>query len=116
MSSKVYCSIGNVPKNKKRGSMKECIEKKQIRYYGIKKVDSKLVASVLKSKKNQNNIEKIKLKEITLSARLKKIKTEYDKENKRSKSQKNEKKINELKGKYNKLADQINELRIILSK
>lgn len=40
--SKAYCGIGNVPKNKKRGSMKECAEAGQIRYYGLKLIDEKL--------------------------------------------------------------------------
>ena len=36
-----YCGAGDVPKGAKRGTMRECAEKKQIRYYGIKKIDSK---------------------------------------------------------------------------
>lgn len=38
---KPYCSIGEVPKGQKRGSMKECADMKQIRYYGVKKIDSR---------------------------------------------------------------------------
>ena len=40
MTSK-YCGIGKMPKNSTRGSMRECAEKGQVRYYGIVKVDPK---------------------------------------------------------------------------
>lgn len=39
----VYCGIGQMPKKMRLGSMKECAEKKQIRYYGVKKIDAKLL-------------------------------------------------------------------------
>ena len=45
--SKIYCGIGKVPKGSKRGSMKECVESGQIRYYGIKKIDPKLQGQVI---------------------------------------------------------------------
>lgn len=38
-----YCGIKKIPKDRKRGSMKECAEKGKISYYGIKKVDSKII-------------------------------------------------------------------------
>ena len=36
----IYCGIDDVPKGKRRGSMRECAEKKQVRYYGKYKVDN----------------------------------------------------------------------------
>ena len=51
----IFCGIGNVPKNKKRGTMRECAEKGQIRYYGIKKIDSKTL-SMSKDKKKDDNV------------------------------------------------------------
>ena len=47
----VYCGIADVPKDQHRGSMRECAEKKQIRYYGIKKVDKRTLDAV-ENKKN----------------------------------------------------------------
>lgn len=35
----IYCGIGKIPKKKKLGTMRQCAEKKQIRYYGVKKLD-----------------------------------------------------------------------------
>ena len=39
--SKPYCGAGKIPKDAKRGSAKECAQKGQIRYYGLKRIDSK---------------------------------------------------------------------------
>ncbi len=52
--SKVFCGVGNIPKGKKRGSMKECADAGQVRYYGIKKIDEKLVEQALASKKRSS--------------------------------------------------------------
>ena len=50
--SDIYCGGKTVvPKAKKRGSMKECVDKKQISYYGVKKVDSKLMNTYNEVKK-----------------------------------------------------------------
>ena len=50
----VFCGIGKVPPKAKLGSMKECAEKKQIRYYGVKKVDPKILEIALGNKKDKN--------------------------------------------------------------
>ena len=34
-----YCGVGKMPKGYRRGTMRECVDMKQIRYYGLKKVD-----------------------------------------------------------------------------
>ena len=40
----IFCGIGKMPKKSRRGTMRECAEKGQIRYYGIKKIDAKSLA------------------------------------------------------------------------
>ena len=42
--SDIFCGIGKMPKKSRRGTMRECAEKGQIRYYGIKKIDAKTLA------------------------------------------------------------------------
>jgi len=42
----IYCGADKLKKNQRRGNMKECSEKKQIRYFGIYKVDPKTLKSV----------------------------------------------------------------------
>lgn len=43
--SDIYCGIGKVPKNKVMGTANECINNGQIRYWGIEKIDKKLLNS-----------------------------------------------------------------------
>ena len=38
-----FCGAGNVPKGQKRATMGTCIEKGQVRYYGIAKVDPRVL-------------------------------------------------------------------------
>lgn len=47
--SKKYCSIGKIPKGKVRGSMTDCVKARQVRYYGLKKIDPTLIVSKLSS-------------------------------------------------------------------
>lgn len=49
--SNIYCGVDKVPNGKKRGTMKECAELGQIRYYGQKKIDPRTLAAA-KSKKS----------------------------------------------------------------
>ena len=63
--SKVFCDLGDIPKGKKRGSMKECAEIGKITYWGEKKADKKIIESVVEKKQKKNS--------------LKKMETEYDK-------------------------------------
>lgn len=38
-----YCGSGAVPKGKSRGSAEYCLRKNQVRYYGVEKIDGKLL-------------------------------------------------------------------------
>jgi len=48
--SKIFCGIGEIPKGKRRGTMQECVDAKQIRYYGEKKITSQLLKKAVDSK------------------------------------------------------------------
>jgi hypothetical protein len=51
--SDIYCgALDKVPANKRRGSMRECAEKKQISYWGLHKADKKIIDSIKKNKKD----------------------------------------------------------------
>jgi len=51
--SDIYCgALDKVPSNKRRGSMRECAEKKQISYWGLHKADKKIIDSIKKDKKD----------------------------------------------------------------
>ena len=95
MSSKIFCDVGEIPKGKKRGSMVECAEKGQIKYYGEKKVDKKIIESITKRKTGSRRgntevqINNIKIKLAGLLGKIKamgrKIDDEDDKKSGRRK-------------------------------
>lgn len=71
----IYCGIGPVTKGRRTGTMKECAEKKQIRQYGLKKIDPKLLKHAEKSIiKGNESRDKLAVKMVGLRARVKKLK------------------------------------------
>jgi len=83
---KPYCGAENkIPKGKRRGTMLECAAKRQVRYYGIKKVDEIAFRKALEKK--HESIEKqlmnLKILVATLRGRIsgtkKKLASEKDK-------------------------------------
>ncbi len=106
--SDIYCgSKKDVPKGKKRGSMKQCAETGEIRYYGIKKIDQKLVDAMEENKKKnasaKNKIasKKKSLEEayITLAGKMKKLKDKIDAEKDKKEKVILQKELNLLEGK-----------------
>jgi hypothetical protein len=86
--SKAYCGIGKIPKTQKKGTMKECAEKKQVRLYGLYKIDPQLVnpkakPSSKEKKMGKNDIRalifKFKGRFQRLKAELEAAKTDKDK-------------------------------------
>lgn len=73
--SNIYCGIGEVPKGKRLGSMKECAEKKQVRHYGLKKIDPLVIADTVKQSKQKkvdsSKRDKLLIKYTDLKAKLK---------------------------------------------
>jgi len=107
--SDIYCGIKPVPKNKTLGSMKQCANAQQVRYYGIKKVDKKLLETKkTKSKNDRMTIikEMSKLKGI-LHRLDREIRTKSVREDPKKKSQM-EKDIANTKKKYNEKAREYN--------
>lgn len=93
--SDVYCGIGKIPKNSRRGTPKECLNSNQVRYYGIEKIDQnefKKSASGKKIKKLKENVKKH-----IVILRVKKRKTEerieYEKDNKKKEKLKHNAKV-----------------------
>lgn len=73
---KVFCGISQpIPKGHKLGSMKECLELKQVRYYGLKKIDSKLADSINVKKETKSELM---IKIAGLRGKLSKLKRDID--------------------------------------
>lgn len=53
MSSIIACGVSEPRKNQRRGSMMECARKKKINYFGVKKVDQKIVDMLTGKSKNK---------------------------------------------------------------
>ena len=102
--SNIYCGARDVPKGKKLGSMKQCVEKGQISYYGVKKVDSKLLEKHMGSKKKKKDAMKVLMKlaeqKGTLSAKLNKMKKAIEVEKDKKKLKVLEKQKDELQTKF----------------
>ena len=113
--SKAYCGIGNIPKGQKRGSMKECATSGQIRYYGLKKIDSKLIEFSKKSKKGSAKRNTLIEQKATIKGKInvitKKHKDEKDPAKKKALNEQYKKLVVELK-KLNNQLDQLSSSRL----
>ncbi|AYV84102.1 MAG: hypothetical protein Hyperionvirus17_22 [Hyperionvirus sp.] len=108
--SDIFCGIKKVPKGSRLGSMKECAEKKQVRYYGVKKIDAKLLEVAKGTKKDPNsrsNLQKEISKQKGIEKRLRgKLLASKGPEKKaavKAELQAVIDKLNEIVRKYNKL-------------
>jgi len=114
-----YCGIGKVPKKKKRGSMKECAEKGQIRYYGIKKIDKKLAENAVRVKKIDKipaskvnkQIEKMTIEYATLLGKIRGTKKKLESEKDKTKKEKLKNEIGKLKEKSKKVGSDLSKLK-----
>ena len=79
MSEKVYFGVGKLPKGHRHPTMKEAVDNSQVRYYGLHKIDNRLIAKEKKAKgpsRDKLGNEMIKLrgrvKNLTSKANLEK--------------------------------------------
>lgn len=78
----IYCGIGKLPKNKKYGTMRQCIKSNQVRRFGLMTLDSRTKKD-LKKIKDAPYVEsgrmKIANKIGVLSGKIKRLRRERDK-------------------------------------
>ena len=87
----IYCGINKLKKNQKRGDIRECIRSKQVRFYGINKIDPKLLTFLTEQKQEVLNLDKLFLQLITLRGRVKGL----TKKKENSKDEKEKKKFDD---------------------
>lgn len=68
----MYCGALNVPKGRRRGTSAECVAKRQVRYYGIEKLDPSLLKKLVQLD-TVTQIEKEQLKLSKLDFKAKKL-------------------------------------------
>jgi hypothetical protein len=74
---KVFCGITDpIPKGYRLGSMKECVDKNQVRYYGLKKIDSLVIKSINKKKEDYADLQ---VQAAGLKGTISKIKRDFNK-------------------------------------
>jgi len=79
--SKPYCGTGDPPKGYRRGTVEECRDMKQIRYYGIKKINPKLLEKKNTVSRSQLMNKHTKLK-VKVNKMIEDIKKETDQKKK----------------------------------
>lgn len=67
-----YCGVRD-PRGKRYGSMEECAEAGEVRYYGLNKIDRRLVAAHSDSKKNEKTRQELITKLIVYRAKFQKF-------------------------------------------
>lgn len=70
MSDDYYCGIDKVPKGKIRGTARQCLDKNQVRYYGIEEIPEKYLKAKSEAKKG-NSLQKELLKQKKLEDKAK---------------------------------------------
>jgi hypothetical protein len=89
--SKICCGIGDLKKGERRGTMKECVEKGQVKYYGLKKIDSitlKKLTAVKKKPSKTNKNGKLLNRMVLLDCKIKKLRDAETKKNTKEKKDK----------------------------
>ena len=101
MSDKVYFGVAKLPKGFRHPTMKEAVDASQVRYYGLHKIDNRLIAANTKKPKGPSrdklgnemiklrgrvknlgskaNLEKDPVKKAEFAAQLEKAKADLDK-------------------------------------
>jgi len=108
----VYCGAKAVPKGKKRGSMVDCVKNSQIRYYGIKTVDNKLIEAHAKKKLGKTKeqvIQGLKEQIAAMNGRKRRLLRELAVENNRK--VKNNTKIEDIRRQGKETVARLKELR-----
>lgn len=79
--SKVYCGVKDLKKGERLGTMAECAKKDQIRYYGLKKIDSITLKKLTATKKKPTQTKKrtLLMKMVKLDVKIKKLEHEVKK-------------------------------------
>jgi len=104
---RVICASGKLRKNEVRGSMKECAERGKVMYWGLNKVDPKILEFAKNEKKNRMTIQKARLKMIALKANIGAIERKIDDIKHRSKEKRKETDVSEIEQLQKQLSEKI---------
>jgi hypothetical protein len=107
----VYCGVDKLKENQRLGTAKECAELKQVRYYGLKKINKKIVDENKGMPiKTEARISKLTKKRGGLRGRIMKIKDEiedYKNEEDYRKNKSYQKAVKKLEEELTKLKEEL---------
>ena len=121
MAKRIICGITEPSKDERIGSMNECLKMNQVRYWGLNKIDPRIVED--KKKKSDKKSKEIREKfgeygELVLQMQkkgreLKKIKDMYkeERDSTKKKTNKESKTLKELKNRFEKELKQYESLQ-----
>jgi len=66
-----YCGTGKIPKGKRRGSVKECLDRGEVRYYGIKQIDPRLLEAHKEKKYDMEKTDDLLVRYASMKGKLK---------------------------------------------
>ena len=95
MTENIYCGISKVPKGYRLGTATECLNKGQVRYYGLE-----LVQTTKKTKSIESQFKKSQEKLLLIKLKAKKLKEHIPYEKNDKEKTKMWKKYDKLKQKY----------------
>lgn len=107
-----YCGIKKVPNGRKRGTMLECAETKRVGYWGIKKVDPRVIEHAKKKKgvDKIKQLEKIRVIQVSLRGKINRLTKEHNSEKSLEKKKLLRKEVEELHKELNKANERALEL------
>jgi hypothetical protein len=109
LKDKPYCGINKVKKGHRIGTLRECAENNQIRYYGIKKIDSKLLKAS-KSKRSTSSLsrDQLAIKMVGLRGKISKLNKMIDAERNNAERNKLIREINKIEDELLNVKDKFN--------
>lgn len=91
MSDDIFCGVGKVPNGKRRGTMQECFEKNQVRYWGVKKVDSRILKELNSSKNLPKTRGKLMIEFSKITGKIKRLNRQLEEDKKKKELTKTQK-------------------------
>lgn len=109
---KAYCGIEQpLPKNYRLGSMEECLNAGKVNYYGIKKIDSRLIEARKKAKEGAVTIKKLQMDLMGFLGKENRLRKDLAVAKTVEAEDKIKKEMVELREKKAKLVEKINNLK-----
>jgi len=107
-----YCGIKKVPKGRKRGSMQECAEAGKIAYYGLKKIDTRMLEYAKARGSRKMTRDKLLIKMASLKGKVKKYTTDINHTKNKTAKTDMEKELKKIKAELSIVLQELNKKKV----